>query len=358
MSTASAERTAAEHAATTERTAGANTLVRMIGSGEPEQQIVSAGGTRPTAGKGKVVVEVEAAGVSYAEVQMLQHLHPFPPKFPFVPGYDLVGTIVEVGPGVVGWTVGDRIAAMPRQGAWQRFVELPAKTLAGAPAGLDAALAVSLVTNGVTAYQMLHRLTKLEPGRTVLVHGASGGVGALLTQLAVHRGLRVIGTASAAKHDTVRGFGAEPLDYRTPDLAAAVRTLAPQGVDAVFDHIGGSGLDVAWKVLAEGGTLVSFDSSVAGYRPGQWFRPHVPALRRTVARWFARHLGLTGGRRMTMYYVKPGEDFNTDYAELCRLTAEGVLRPQIAGRHPLDGAAAAVRALLDGATVGKHVLIP
>ncbi|MEU9235800.1 zinc-binding dehydrogenase [Streptomyces subrutilus] len=353
MSTASA----AAQAAGTEANE-ANVLVRMTGSGEPEQHIVRAGGPRPTAGKGKVVVEVQAAGVSYAEVQMLQHLHPFPPKFPFVPGYDLVGTVTEVGPGVTGWKKGDRIAAMPRQGAWQRYVELPAKALAAAPAELDAAVAVSLVTNGVTAYQMLHRLTKLAPGQTVLVHGASGGVGALLTQLAVHHGLRVIGTASPAKHDTVRAFGAEPLDYRTPDLVQAVRELAPRGVDAVFDHIGGSGLDAAWKVLVEGGTLVSFDSSVAGYRPGQWFRPHVPALRRTVARWFTRHLGLTGGRRMTMYYVKPGADFNADYSELCRLTSEGVLRPQIAGRHPLSGAAAAVRALLDGATVGKHVLIP
>ncbi|MFG2978534.1 zinc-binding dehydrogenase [Streptomyces sp. NPDC048331] len=358
MSIDSTEHAGAAAPARTQAPAEVNALVRMTGSGDPERYVVPDEGARPTARKGTVVVEVEAAGVSYAEVQMLQHLHPFPPKFPFVPGYDLVGTIVEVGPGVTAWKSGDRIAAMPRQGAWQRYVELPAKTLAAAPADLDAALAVSLVTNGVTAYQMLHRLTRLEPGRTVLVHGASGGVGALLAQLAVHHGLRVIGTASPAKHDTVREFGAEPLDYRTPDLGAAVRELAPQGVDAVFDHIGGSGLDVAWKMLAEGGTLVSFDSSVAGYRPGQWFRPHVPALRRTVARWFTRHLGLTGGRRMSMYYVKPGKAFNTDYAELCRLTAEGVLRPQIAGRHPLGGAAAAVRALLDGTTVGKHVLIP
>ncbi|MFH9354194.1 alcohol dehydrogenase catalytic domain-containing protein [Kitasatospora sp. NPDC017646] len=337
---------------------GANALVRMTGSGEPEERIHAAEGTRPTAGKGSVLVEVEAAGVSYAEVQMLQHLHPFPPKFPFVPGYDLVGRIVEVGPGVTGWKSGDRVAAMPRKGAWQRFVELPAKTLAAVPEELDAAVAVALVANGVTAYQMLHRLARLRPGRPVLVHGASGGVGALLTQLAVHHGLRVIGTASPAKHDTVRELGAEPLDYRTPDIVAAVRELAPQGVQAVFDHIGGRGLDAGWMMLARGGVLVSFDSSVAGYRPGQWFRPHVPALRRTVTRFFARLLGLTRGRRMSMYYVKPGPDFNTDYAQLCRLAAAGVLTPRIAGRHPLGGAAAAVRALLDGSSVGKHVLTP
>ncbi|MET8896951.1 zinc-binding dehydrogenase [Streptomyces albogriseolus] len=335
-----------------------NARVTMTGSGEPEQNLVAVRDARPTAGPGKVVVRVEAAGVSYAEVQMLQHLHPFPPRFPFVPGYDLVGRVVETGPGVTGLRPGDRVAAMPRQGAWQEYVELPAKHLAEAPEHLDPAVAVSLITNGVTAHQMLHRLASLQPGDTVLVHGASGGVGTLLTQLAVHHGLRVIGTASPAKHPAVRALGAEPVDYRLPDFAGAVRELAPQGVQAVFDHIGGRGLDVGWDLLADGGTLVSFDSSVAGYRPGQWFRPHVPALRRTVARWFARKLGLTRGRRQTMYYVKPGAKFQADLAALYRLVDEGVLRPEIAGRHRLDEAPAALRALLDGATVGKHVLIP
>ncbi|GAA1427753.1 medium chain dehydrogenase/reductase family protein [Streptomyces thermospinosisporus] len=337
---------------------GANLFVRLTGSGEPEERLVPGTGERPVAGRGKVVVRVEAAGVSYAEVQMLQHLHPFPPAFPFVPGYDLVGRVIEVGPGVTGRRVGDRVAAMPRHGAWQRYVETPAKTLATVPEDLDAAVAVALVTNGVTAWQMLHRLAGVRPGDTVLVHGASGGVGTLLTQLAVHHGLRVIGTASPAKHDAVRALGAEPLDYRTPGLPGVVRELAPGGVQAVFDHIGGRGLDDSWAMLADGGALVSYDSSVAGYRPGQWFRPHVSALRRTVRRWAARHLGLTRGRRMSMYYVKPGADFNADLAALYELVADGVLRPEIAGRHRLEDAPVAVRALLHGSTVGKHVLLP
>ncbi|MFE7777896.1 zinc-binding dehydrogenase [Streptomyces sp. NPDC057445] len=335
-----------------------NPAVRMTGSGEPEQHIERYDAGRPAAGRGKVVVEVEAAGVSFAEVQMLQHLHPFPPRFPFVPGYDLVGRIVEVGDGVTGWNAGDRVAAMPRYGGWQKYAELPAKHLAALPEDLDAAEAVALVTNGVTAWQMLHRLTDVEAGDTVLVHGASGGVGSLLTQIAVHRGVRVIGTASPAKHDAVRELGAEPLDYRTPDLPSAVRALAPGGVAAVFDHIGGKGLDSSWAMLAPGGTLVSFDSSVAGYEPGQWFRPHLPALRRTVRHAVARRLGRTGGRRMRMYYVKPGKDFEADLNAMYGLLAQGVLRPEIAGRLPLAEAAAALRALLDGRAVGKYVLVP
>ncbi|WP_438486722.1 zinc-binding dehydrogenase [Streptomyces sp. S186] len=336
----------------------ANARIMMTGSGAPETRLVSCRDPRPVPGRGKVVVQVEAAGVSYAEVQMLRRLHPFPPRFPFVPGYDLVGRIVAAGSDVTRWRVGDRVAAMPRHGAWQEYVETSAKTLAAVPEHLDAAVAVALVTNGVTSHEMLHRLAALGPGDTALVHGASGGVGTLLTQLAVHHGVRVLGTASPAKHDAVRALGAEPLDYRTPDLPSAVRELVPGGVQAVFDHIGGRGLDAGWAMLADGGTLVSFDSSVAGYRPGQWFRPHVPALRRTAVRWAARTFKLTSGRRQCMYYVKPGAGFDAALAALFRLVDEGVLSPRIAARHPLDDAAGAVRALLDGTTVGKHVLIP
>ncbi|MFF3291988.1 zinc-binding dehydrogenase [Streptomyces sp. NPDC003023] len=336
-----------------------NAYVRLTGSGRPEDHVVAGHGPRPaTARRGRVVVRVEAAGVSFAEVQMLQHLHPFPPRFPFVPGYDLVGRIVATGEDVHDWQSGDRVAAMPRHGAWQQYVEVPATSLAAVPEHLDAAVAVCLITNGVTAYQMLHRHTDLAPGATVLVHGASGGVGTVLTQLAVHAGLRVIGTASPAKHDAVRALGATPLDYRAPDVPAAVRELAPAGVDAVFDHIGGRGLDDGWAMLADGGTLISFDSSVAGYRPGQWFRPHVPALRRTATRFLARHLRLTRGRRQSMYYVKPGDAFRADLAALFRLVDAGVLTPEVAGRHRLHAAPAALRALLDGTTVGKHVLLP
>lgn len=329
----------------------------MTGHGGPEAlQLREA--DHPTAGRGRVVVRVEAAGVSFAEVQMLQHLHPFPPKPPFVPGYDLVGRITEVGEGVQRWRVGDRVAAMPRTGAWQSHVELPAKVLVAVPEDIDMGEAVALVVNGVTAWQMLHRLARVRPGETVLVHGASGGVGTLLTALAVHHGARVIGTASPAKHEAVRALGAEPIDYRTPDLPAAVRRLAPGGVQAVFDHIGGPGLAVGWALLAPGGTLVSFDSAVTGYRAGQWLRPHLPAIRRTLGWKLQRLLGLTGGRNAKMYYVKPGKAFSADLTAMYELLRSGVLRPSIAGRHPLGDAGSAVRELVEGRAVGKLVLLP
>lgn len=312
----------------------------------------------PRAAKGKVVVRVEAAGISYAEVQLLRGLHPFPPRTPCVPGYDLVGRITEVGPGVDTWKVGDRVAAMPRYGAWQEYVELSPAVLASVPETVDAAEAVALVCNGVTAWQMLRRRSGARRGDTVLVHGAAGGVGSLLTAFAVRDGLRVIGTASPRKHDVVRDLGAVPVDYRRPDLHAAVLELAPAGVAAVFDHIGGASLDLGWSVLAPGGTLVSFDSSVEGYRSGQWFRPHVPAMRRVLG-WKVR--GATGssrGRRATMFYVKPGAAFRADLGTMFGLLSSGELRPEIAGRYPLQKAPEAVAELFDGRVSGKLVLVP
>ncbi|MCE7081114.1 zinc-binding dehydrogenase [Streptomyces sp. ST2-7A] len=305
-----------------------------------------------------MVVRVEAAGVSFAEVQLLRGLHPFPPRMPAVPGYDLVGRITAVGPRVDHWKPGDRVAAMPRTGAWQEYVAVPASGLARVPEDIPAATAVALVCNGVTAWQMLHRRARVRPGGTVLVQGAGGGVGSLLTAMAVRHGIRVIGTSSPAKHDALRAMGAEPVDYRGDDVAAAVRELAPDGVDAVFDHLGGRSLDTGWSLLAPGGTLVSFDSSVEGYEPGQWFRPHLPAMRRVMGWKLRRMLGRTGDRRATMYYVRPGDAYREDLEAMFKLVRTGELRPEIAGTYPLVKAADAVTELMNRRTVGKLVLLP
>ncbi|OLR95486.1 hypothetical protein BJP25_05975 [Actinokineospora bangkokensis] len=330
----------------------------VLGAFDGDPASLSLGhGPRPTAGRGRVVVRVEAAGISYAEVQLLRGLHPFPPRLPAVPGYDLVGRVVEVGAGVRGWAPGDRVAAMPRSGSWQEFVEVPAAILAAVPEDVDAARAVALVCNGVTAYQMAHRSARLRPGQTAFVQGATGGVGSVLTRLLVHHGVRVIGSAHPARHEVVRALGAEPVDYRS-GVADAVRALAPGGVDAVFDHIGGESVSTGWRLLAPGGTLVSFDSSVDGFRSGQWFRPHLPVLRKVLGWGVAKALGLTRGRTAKTYYVRPGERFRADIAALFELVAAGVLDPAVHARYPLERVGEAVRTLMAGGVVGKLVLEP
>ncbi|MDI5939164.1 zinc-binding dehydrogenase, partial [Micromonospora sp. DH15] len=118
-----------------------------------------------------------------------------------------------------------------------------------------------MVVNGITAWQMLHRLAKVRPGGVVVVLGANGGVGSTLVQLARYAGVRVIGTTSARHHDTVRALGATPVDYRAPGMYHRIRALTPDGADAVFDHVGGPGVARSWGLLRKGGTLVSYGTA-------------------------------------------------------------------------------------------------
>src|SRR6266536_1964729 len=282
----------------------------------------------PAPGKGQVRVRVLASGVSFAEVQMLGHRYPRQPRYPFVPGYDLVGDVTEVGPDVTGPRVGDRVAALMVTGAWRTHVVVRADRVVPVPAGLDAGVAAAATMNGVTAWQMVHAVAKVRAGQTVLVHGASGGVGTLLVQLAIQAGARVLGTASAPKHAAVRTLGAEPIDYRE-DVAAAVRELAPGGVDAVFDHLGGDSLTQSYGLLADGGILINYGSASTLRENNHWAVPYVKTIGRFTGFWLGKLLGRARGRRATFYYVKPGPGFNGALTEVYALVAAGKLDPPI-----------------------------
>lgn len=327
----------------------------LTGEGGPEMLRVT-DGDAPRPGRGQIRVRVEASGVSFAEVQMLRRRYPMQPKFPFVPGYDLVGTVTEVGDGVSGVRPGDRVAALTRTGAWRTHVVVPAGKVVPVPAGLDPGVAAAVVMNGVTAWQMLHQVARVRAGQTVLVHGASGGVGSLLVQLAGRTGARVLGTASAGKHDLLRELGAEPIDYRSGDVPARVRELAPGGVDAVFDHVGGAGLGESYELLADGGVVISYGSASTLSDGGHWITPYFGTIRRFLGWQVGRLLGRGRGRRAAFYYVKPGPRFTEALTEVFALVASGELEPSIGARYPLEKAAEALRLLADGQATGKIVL--
>ncbi|BCB81297.1 medium chain dehydrogenase/reductase family protein [Phytohabitans flavus] len=304
----------------------------------------------PEPGPGQVRIKVEAAGVAFAEVQMLRGRYYAQPKFPFVPGYDLVGEVEAAGPGVA---LGGRVAAMTRTGAWSERVVLPAAHLVPVPEELDAGEVVALITNGVTAYQMVHRVAKVAAGQTVLVHGAAGGVGTLLVRLALRAGARVIGTASPGKHDKLREMGATPLDYRDPLLVERVRQLAPSGVAAVFDHAGGPGLKRSWAMVGRGGILIAYGSASTLDDKGWRLAPYVSTLGRLL--WWKL---LPNGRRAQFYGISHRVNFDEDLAAVLDLLRTGELKPRVAARMPLAEAPEALRMLDDRAVVGKIVLKP
>ncbi|MGW4718697.1 medium chain dehydrogenase/reductase family protein [Nocardia sp. NPDC004260] len=314
----------------------------------------------PPPGRGQALVRVEATGVSFAEQQMRRGKYYDQPPFPFVPGYDLVGEVVAVGSGVDAALRGRRVAALTKTGGWRSHVLLDAADLVPVPDGLDPAEAETLVVNGITAWQMLHRVAGTRRGATILVHGANGGVGSTLVQLAHAAGIAVIGTASARNADAVRALGAQWVDYRG-DVPAQVRALAPNGVDAVFDHVGGPGIVDSFRLLAPGGTLVSYGTAATRDVEGDSRLPVLKLLAR-LQLWNAvpnkrraHFFNLWAGKRdAAAFRARIAEDLG----QVFDLAVAGSLRGQVAARLPLTEVAEAVRLAESRTVVGKVVLEP
>ncbi len=313
----------------------------------------------PQPGPGQALVRVEATGVSFAEQQMRRGRYYDQPPFPFVPGYDLVGTVTAVGPGADPALAGRRVAALTKVGGWSSHAVLDAADLVAVPAGVSAVDAETVVVNGVTAWQMLHRSARVRAGQTVLVLGANGGVGSTLVQLAQLAGATVIGSASAGHHDALRERGVVPVDYRA-DLTEQVRAVAPGGVDAVFDHVGGPGIGTSWRLLRRGGTLVSYGTASTRDDTGN---RQVPVLKLLARLWWWNLA--PNGRRASFYNVWGGRALRPaafrarlrhDLTAVLDAMAAGRLTAEVAAELPLTRAAEAMRLAESGTVRGKVVL--
>src|SRR5262252_4303616 len=217
---------------------------------------------------GEVRVRVLAAGVSLPDLMMREGLHPETPPLPFTPGWDFIGTVDRLGAGVSGIEPGQIVAALPIFGAYAEFVCLPQRELVPVPSGLDAAEAVSLVLNYITAYQMIHRSAKVRPGQRVLIHGAAGGVGSALLQLGRLAALEMYGTCSWREASAVSDLGGGPIDYRHQDFMEEIHRLTGEGVDVVFDGLGGTNIWRSRTALRRGGKVVAYGltASLSGGR--------------------------------------------------------------------------------------------
>jgi NADPH2:quinone reductase len=339
-------------------------IVRHYG-GPDELQVVEEECPEPK--DGEVRVRVLAAGVSLPDVMMREGIHPETPRLPFTPGWDLVGVVDRLGAGVSGVEPGQIVAALPINGAYAEFVCLSQRELVPVPAGLDAAEAVSLVLNYVTAYQMLHRSAKVRPGQRALIHGAAGGVGTALLELGRLAGLETYGTCSSRGAPVVCDLGGIPIDYQQQDFVKEIHRLTSEGVDAVFDGIGGTHIWRSRKALRPRGRVVAYGitSSLRGGRlaSGGSGRRHRFRGIAIFGLYIAGSWLLPGRKRVVPYSIqwlkrlKPAL-FRQDLIALFDLLQQKKIKPLIAQRFPLAEAKRAHELLGRGGVTGRIVIVP
>jgi NADPH2:quinone reductase len=321
---------------------------------------------RPEPKAGEVRVRVLAAGVSLPDVMAREGIHPETPPVPFTPGWDLVGVVDKLGDGVSGIEPGRTVTALPIHGAYAEFVCLPQGELVPVPDGVDAAEAVSLVLNYITAYQMMHRSVHVKPGQRVLIHGASGGVGSALLQLGHIAQLEMYGTCSARAAQAVSALGCIPIDYEHQDFVQEIRRLTNDGVDVVFDPIGGAHLWESRKALRRGGSVVGYGlttslrgDALKSTRPGRRQRYRGT---RTFALYIVGGWILPGHKRVVPYSIqtlkrlKPAW-FREDLIALLDLLSQQKLTPLVAERFSIREARKAHELLVTGGVIGKIVLV-
>ncbi len=323
--------------------------VMLTRKGGPEAlQVVDQPVTPP--GPGQLNVRVRAAGVGSTDLIMLAGNYRYAPPIPFVPGYEVAGVVEAIGAGVSGFEVGQRVAALTVYGAFAELLVREAKHFLPIPAEVSDREAAAVILNYGTAWQMIHRIAKVEAGQTALVTGAGGGVGTAALQLLRLAGVKTYGAASTAKHDTVRSLGATPIDYRGGPFDRLLRSLEPEGVDYVFDSVGGANIGLCIGALRRGGTLVGF-----GFMGAHGMISQLA----TFANIFigARARGRIGKfYGITMLYRKDPKPLREDLPKIFALLAEKKIDALVSHTFPLLEARQALELLATGSVAGKIVL--
>jgi NADPH2:quinone reductase len=301
----------------------------------------------PRPGPGEVLIRVEACAVNFPDTLIVQGRYQVRPPLPFSPGGEVAGVVAELGGGVAGPPLGTRVLAMTGHGGFAEMALAGADAVVEVPAEVDAVSAAALSYAYGTTLHALRDRAGLRPGDTVLVLGAGGGAGLAAVQLAKLMGARVIAAASAGKLETCREVGADALvDYRQEGWRDTVRDLSGSGggVDVVYDPVGGPYSEPALRSLNWGGRHL-----VVGFAAGEI--PRIP-LNLPLLKGCGI-LGVSYGA-----FAKRDPDANRALVgQLLSWVRDGKLRPRISATRGLEGAAAALEALLAREVTGKIVLV-
>ncbi len=297
---------------------------------------------------GEARIKVLAAPVSLPDVEARYGHTPFPPKLPFVPGYAIVGLVDAVGRNIHEICVGDRVAALTAYGGYSEYVYLKQKRLIPIPTSVDPAEAAPLIENYDLAYQTLHRLAKVQADDKILIVGASGGIGTAYLQLGKLAHLTMYGIASRSKHQILIEYGATPIDYQSQSFVDVIHQLEPNGIDAVFDGMGGDYIKQGVSVLHRGGIFVEYGNPLT-------FSGMLRLLSQVI------QLNLQPNGITVKIYgnssVLDMRPFREDWATLFKFLKEEKIKPVIYRKFPILEASQANVLLESGQVVGHVVLL-
>lgn len=302
----------------------------------------------PQPGRGQVVIDVKAASVNFPDTLIIQNLYQFKPPLPFAAGAECAGIVRTVGEGVTHVKPGDRVAALTLYGSFAEQVLCDTSAIIALPDGLDFVTAASFVMAYGTSYHALADRGALQAGETLLVLGASGGVGLAAVEIGKQLGARVIAAASSAdKLAICAEHGADELiNYNNEDLRARLKTItAGKGVDVIYDAVGGELAESALRSCAWRGRYL-----VVGFASGTIPKPafNLPLLKGCSV------VGVFWGE----YVGREPQRYQSDLQQLFRWLMDGKLRPRIDAKYPLERGAEAIRALMDRKVAGKVVITP
>jgi NADPH2:quinone reductase len=318
---------------------------RVSGLGEPREVMGLGEVPVPEPDAGQLLVRVLGAAANFPDVLMCRGLYQVKPALPFTPGVELCGEVAALGPGTTGFAVGDRVigASVLPSGGFAELALMDTATTFSAPDGLDDAQAGAFYIGYQTGWFGLHRRAHLQPGETLLVHAAAGGVGSAAVQLGKAAGARVIGVVGGPeKADVARTLGADVVvDRHTEDFVEVVKDVTGgRGADVVYDPVGGDAYQRSTKCIAFEGRIL-----VVGFAGGQI---QSAALNHALVKNYSI-VGLHWG----LYTTKDPALVRICHDELSKLVADGLAKPLVSERLALDAVADGLQRLADGTTVGR-----
>jgi NADPH2:quinone reductase len=322
---------------------------RVSGLGEPRDVMSLDEVSVPQPGAGQLLVRVLGAAANFPDILMCRGLYQVKPPLPFTPGVELCGEVAALGTGATGFSVGDRVigASVLPAGGFAQLALMDTATTFPAPGGLDNAQAAAFYIGYQTGWFALHRRAHLQPGETLLVHAAAGGVGSAAVQLGKAAGAFVIGVVGGREKAAVaRALGADVVvDRRTDDFVQVVKDVTHgRGADVVYDPVGGDAYQRSTKCVAFEGRIV-----VVGFAGGQI---QTASLNHALVKNYSI-VGLHWG----LYMKNDPALVRTCHTELSQLAANGVARPLVSQRLALDAVAEGLQRLADGTTVGRVVYV-